>query len=385
MSQTVFTALVLTLGVFWTGLLMFLATGFIIRPLQKLEIVVNKAAEGNLSDEVNLKLSNDEIYGIGQAFNSMLQNMRDIIMTIDENTNKANECVLQISNLADDAFRHSSHISQTIDEISEGAENSAAAIEETAESIEHVLVLAGEVREKALDSKRLSETMVGSLDGTSEATVGLIKGLERLVEQNGQSLQAVGQLKKHAKQVEDIISLVGDISRQTNLLALNASIEAARAGEHGEGFAVVAEEVRKLADESAQAVKSITKLIQNIQNGISEVVNQIHHQVEIGKQEVLKGDKTQKVLKDMKESVYEVSSSVETIVSFSQQQVQNIGQTSSQSQEVAAIAEETSVGAEEVNAVIKEQLYLMKEVSNVAKYLAEQAEQLKSTIQRFKL
>jgi methyl-accepting chemotaxis protein len=100
---------------------------------------------------------------------------------------------------------------------------------------------------------------------------------------------------------------------------------------------------------------------------------------------VLKGDKTQKVLKDMKESVYEVSSSVETIVSFSQQQVQNIGQTSSQSQEVAAIAEETSVGAEEVNAVIKEQLYLMKEVSNVAKYLAEQAEQLKSTIQRFKL
>lgn len=87
----------------------------------------------------------------------------------------------------------------------------------------------------------------------------------------------------------------------------------------------------------------------------------------------------------MKESVYKVSSSVETIVSFSQQQVQNIGQTSSQSQEVAAIAEETSVGAEEVNAVIKEQLYLMKEVSNVAKYLAEQAEQLKSTIQRFKL
>jgi methyl-accepting chemotaxis protein len=353
MSQTVFTALVLTLGVFWTGLLMFLATGFIIRPLQKLEIVVNKAAEGNLSDEVNLKLSNDEIYGIGQAFNSMLQNMRDIIMIIDENTNKANECVLQISNLADDAFRHSSHISQTIDEISEGAENSAAAIEETAESIEHVLVLAGDVREKALDSKRLSETMVGSLDGTSEATVGLIKGLERLVEQNGQSLQAVGQLKKHAKQVEDIISLVGDISRQTNLLALNASIEAARAGEHGEGFVVVAEEVRKLADESAQAVKSITKLIQNIQNGISEVVNQIHHQVEIGKQEVLKGDKTQKVLKDMKEPVYEVSSSVETIVSFSQQQVQNIGQTSSQSQEVAAIAEETSVGAEEVNDVIK--------------------------------
>ncbi|MFP3724829.1 HAMP domain-containing protein [Priestia filamentosa] len=154
MSQTVFTALVLTLGIFWTGLLMFLATGFIIRPLQQLEIVVNKAAEGNLSDEVNLKLSNDEIYDIGQAFNRMLQNMRDIIMTIEENTNKANECMLQISNLADNAFRHSSHISQTIDEISQGAENSAAAIEDTAESIEHVLVLAGDVREKALHSKR---------------------------------------------------------------------------------------------------------------------------------------------------------------------------------------------------------------------------------------
>ncbi|WP_157834818.1 HAMP domain-containing protein [Priestia filamentosa] len=71
---------------------------------------MKQAAEGNLSDEVNLKLSNDEIYDIGQAFNRMLQNMRDIIMTIEENTNKANECVLQISNLADNAFRHSSHI-----------------------------------------------------------------------------------------------------------------------------------------------------------------------------------------------------------------------------------------------------------------------------------
>ncbi len=102
------------------------------------------------------------------------------------------------------------------------------------------------------------------------------------------------RLEDHAKEVGQIISLVGDIAGQTNLLALNASIEAARAGEHGKGFAVVAEEVRKLADESAKAVQGISELVQNIQHEVGNVVNQITEQVKKA------NDEAKKEMKQMK-------------------------------------------------------------------------------------
>ena len=100
-------------------------------------------------------------------------------------------------------------------------------------------------------------------------------GIETLARNNVQSLQTVKQLEENASQVEQVIQLVGEVAAQTNLLALNASIEAARAGEHGKGFAVVADEVRLLADESAKAVQGISTLIQNIQQGVKNVVQQI--------------------------------------------------------------------------------------------------------------
>ena len=88
-----------------------------------------------------------------------------------------------------------------------------------------------------------------------EILSSLIKGIENVAKSNSYSLEAVNRLQDNANEIEQIIQMVGDIATQTNLLALNASIEAARAGEHGQGFAVVAEEIRKLADQSAQAVK----------------------------------------------------------------------------------------------------------------------------------
>ena len=213
----------------------------------------------------------------------------------------------------------------------------------------------------------------------------LTAGIESLAHENQGSLLAVKRLEENAKQVEKIIQLVGDIAAQTNLLVLNASIEAARAGEHGKGFAVVAEEVRKLADESANAVQGISSLIQNIQNEVQSVVKQISDQVAIANNEVEKGKETNILIEDMTKTVYKVAEAVKDITDLVDQQMSSIEHTSMQSQEVAAIAEETSASAEEVAAATQEQAFVIEQVEKLTFELKEQADQLKQMITRFKV
>jgi methyl-accepting chemotaxis protein len=155
--------------------------------------------------------------------------------------------------------------------------------------------------------------MVSSLTESKKEYDSLITGIQKLARENEVSMTAVRRLEEQANEVSTIVSLVGDISGQTNLLTLNASIEAARAGEHGKGFAVVANEVRKLADESANAVKRITGLIENIQQEVQNVVGQIGEQVKTAKWQADNGQASAKMLEETSKTILEVATSVNQI------------------------------------------------------------------------
>lgn len=384
-KEVPFTIITLSLGIIWSGILAFFAAGFIIKPLQKLENMALKAAQGNIKDDVELAKTDDEIRSLGVAFNEMLSNLRGMVHQIDDNFRETNDKVIAISKESTFAAEQAEAISRTINEISIGADNSAISIQSTAESIEDVIQIANEVQQKAKASELVSREMVQDLHDSKEIIHSLVTGIERLASDNQKSLQTVKQLEENAAKVEQIIQLVGDIAAQTNLLALNASIEAARAGEHGKGFAVVAEEVRKLADESANAVQGISELIANIQEEVRNVVTQITKQVETANHEAKKGTETNEVIEEMTKTVNEMALSVATITELVNRQMKSIQATSSQSEEVAAIAEETSAGAQEVATSTEQQTKVMENVENLASELKEQAEKLKNTITRFQL
>jgi methyl-accepting chemotaxis protein len=385
MNELWFTIMTLGMGVFWSAVLAFFAAGFIVKPLQRLEQVALKAAEGDIAIEVEVPKSDDEIRSLALAFNRMLHNLRDMVSSIDDNFNKTNSNVVELSKASEIASTQSDSISKTISEISAGAESSATAIQSTAESVEDVIRIAQEVQNHSKSSEQMSKNMVTELQGSKEVIHSLVEGISRLAKGNKDSLDAVRRLEDNAKKVEQIIQLVGDIANQTNLLALNASIEAARAGEHGKGFAVVAEEVRKLADESGKAVQGISELIKNIQTEVGNVVGQITTQVDSANSEAQKGTQTNEMIETMTKTIHEVADAVQNISVLVDQQMDSIQLTSQQSQEVAAIAEETSAGAVEVSASTKEQAAVMNDVEKLALNLKEQAESLKSTITRFHL
>lgn len=382
-NYIVFTIITLMLGIIWSGILAFLAAGFLTKPLERLQKAALEASHGDIKQDVQIPQSDDEIRALGMAFNTMLGNLRDIVLKIEDNFHQTNSSVLSISDESVKASQQAENIATTINEIALGAETSAVAIQSTAESVEDIIRIAEEVQEKAKASETISGEMLDDLEESKEVIASLIRGIERLANENQHSLQAVHRLEEDTKKVEKIIELVGDISNQTNLLALNASIEAARAGEHGKGFAVVAEEVRNLADESANAVQEISERLQNIQQHVKSVVVHITSQVDTANHEVKKGTTTNRVMEDMGQTIHQVADAVKHISVLVDNQMASVQETSQQSQEVAAIAEETSAGAEEVTEATKAQAHVIENVEAIANELKIQAGNLKATIARF--
>ncbi|GIN69753.1 methyl-accepting chemotaxis protein [Bacillus sp. J14TS2] len=384
-NEQVFTILTLLLGIIWSGILAYLSATIMTKPLQSLKEAASKAGEGDIGTDVMVGKTDDEIRSLGLAFNQMLGNLREIVQQIEGNITQTNKNVVSISQKSKKVSVEAESVAHTISEISSGAESSAAAIQATAESVEDITRLAQLVQDKARKSEDISQEMLTELKESQKVVDSLVVGIGQLADRNDQSLKSVKRLEENASKVEEIIHLVGDIANQTNLLALNASIEAARAGEQGKGFAVVAEEVRKLADESANAVHGITELLQNIQIEVKQVVEQITDQVTSANEEVDRGKQTNLVIGKMTETIHHSATSVADILQLVERQLENVQETSGQAEEVAAIAEETSAGSEEVARVASKQAQDMEEIDQLAIALEKQASKLKDTIARFYL
>lgn len=375
----------MSLGGIWSVILGFIAARILTKPIVELEESTRKASTGDLQNDVNVSKSDDELRALGLAFNQMLANMRVIVKDINNNFEVTNSSVEELTLASEQAASAVESISITIDEIAKGAERQASASSSTENLVTDVNDLSEEVKAKANLTKNFSYRMKTDITNSIDVVHELIGGLNGIAQTNQKSIELVGRLEKNAEEIGSITKLVGDIAEQTKLLALNASIEAAQAGEHGAGFSVVANEVRKLSGESAEAVKNIGSLIGQMQQEVHNVVEQISNQVEMVNKESIRGNSTKESLSNVIVSVEEVVDSIDDINEILEKQVLLIQGTMDEAKNVAVIAEETLAGSEEVASAMQEQTAFMEEIASKTQYLKEASYQLKTTITKFQI
>lgn len=354
-------------------------------PLKKLIKIMREASDGNLSTDSIEDPFKDEIGQLVNAFNNMVANIRSLVETVKLSGQNVFSCANKISVLSESSYKYSEQIANTIQEIARGAGQQAS---DVYDGMTYMTKLSN-------NFQKVSEEMSNVLDivqktkRLSENTLLAVRALEDKARStyavNQRFATDMGNLNSKMKEIESIISVIVNIADQTNLLSLNASIEAARAGHAGLGFAVVAEEIHKLAEQTQQEPLMI-----------SAIINEILQETDRTTKATLQASET---IKEQMNAVQEANTAFTTILSAMDNltvQINNIGhsvegltitgqKTLHIFENVSAVSQQAAATSEEVAKSTEEQMAGADELNRYAKDLDQMSHQLRKAIANFKI
>jgi PAS domain S-box-containing protein len=327
------------------------------RSTRKMLLEMDKLATGDLTAKLISERKGDTINELFSGFNNTVKNIREMIMHVGE----AISATASASN----------EISSSSEQMAAGAQEQSAQASEVATAIEQ---MTRTIIENAKNISNVAERsmVAGTLANDGKEIVDqTIIGMNRIAEVVNQAALTVEALGKSSKKIGEIVKVINEIADQTNLLALNAAIEAARAGEHGRGFAVVADEVRKLAERTTGATTEITDMISAIQNDTSGAVKSMY----AGTEEVKKGKELANKAGD---SLAQIKKSTLAVTDL-------VAQVAAASEEQSTTSEEISRSIEGINQVTRESAVGVEQIAKAAEDLNRLTENLQNIMGSFKV
>lgn len=385
MNEWAYISGVLLLGIIWTGLLGWLAAILIIRPLTRLTKVINTVASGNLSVEIPTYRSQDEIGTLNRSFQVMLGNIREMISNVSESAAVTDQGVNTLGDAIKQATGQIETIAQTIERMAAAAASQSESAKDLLSNAEQSADTSQQMDQQANRAIVITESMVDTIRDSADKLHSLVDGMMTISDTSEKTLEIVHHLERQADEIGNISLLVREIANQTHLLALNASIEAAHAGEHGQGFAVVAQQIRKLAADSASAAEQINQLVAQMQKQTTSVVSESTKQVNLIRQETVAGQEARHVLEQIDASVQETAEALRHIFDHIRLQTEQIQSTFEKSQQITQTAVSISEDSMDIASAAQEQTAIMQEITASSEILQKEAEGLKQRTVVFKL
>jgi methyl-accepting chemotaxis protein len=361
-----------------------IVSGGISKKLDKLITTFEKAAEGDLTVGVNIH-SKDEFEEVANHFNIMIKKIGELILNVKASSDVIYKTSDTINKMANETNVAVGEVALTIDQVAQGASETAQDIQT---GVDAVNTLAAQIENiDALTSEMISISKNSNILG--EEGLKVMSKLTEATEKNNKASVEVGQVVSDMNTTTNEIGMITDainnIASQTNLLALNAAIEAARAGEAGRGFSVVADEIRKLAEQSTGATKQIQTLIETIKNKSSMAVQSM----EEAKSTVLEQNQAVSNTKDIFNrilvSIEDLMKEMKLIQTSIVETNKGKEEIVTRMQNISAVSEESSASAEEVSATTEEISAVMNEFANSSEELQDLSTKLEEQINKFKL
>lgn len=380
--------LLIVISVIGTVVAIILATIItrnIARPLRRLTDAANIIAAGDLREanvEVNTK---DEIFELATAFNKMKDNLTGLLQNVTANVSSATAAAEQLASSTNDVTAASNDIAKRMENVAVNSSHAAkignecaTATNETAQDVNRIAEAALALNEQATSMQSLADDGRGTLQTTEQQ-------MKVIQDSSYTTKEKITQLSIQSAEIESITKVITDITEQTNLLALNAAIEAARAGEHGKGFAVVADEVRKLAEQSKASASQIVDLTVNIQKDTREVENSVNLTVQNVDQGVTYLQIAQQSFNGIFDAISKMSANIQEVSASSEIISASTEEVAASVNDMADSSNTTATDANQVLALVEEQTATMQEINTVAQTLNDGTVKLQEEINKFKI
>ncbi|WP_132943740.1 methyl-accepting chemotaxis protein [Tumebacillus sp. BK434] len=358
------------------------STNSIVRPMTAVRNGLQRAAGGHLTPADKVKASG-ELKQLHDHYNGMIQNIGELLATAKATAARVAGLTESLSQGSEEASAAAGQVTQAIDAVATGSDAQNDALQRANDRMRTALGSLEQIQTRAAGLSELAdevEEATGAGRRTMVQTRVEMDSIQAQVEQTAATMNLLGE---QSQKIGHIVDLIGGIAGQTNLLALNAAIEAARAGEQGKGFAVVADEVRKLAEQSGKAAQEIASLIRGMREQVDVNIAAMQQGLTVVAAGRLAVEKSEQAFQIVGTTLDEVTREINEVHRLTNAAADETSGVEAEFQSIAAVSEQTAASSQEVAAAIEEQEATLAALAESMQELALLAEELNREVARF--